>query len=760
MEASQAPTVFFPDGVHSHNYCGERDWRSFKHYGAGSQRTNPGFKVQWNTTIYSESPRVPSFSPRHGGLEIRRSPLAFDLDKSTSTFINVSKAELTFRRGLDSQQAFVPDDDAPPEEEWSAGTYRTLPSRDKFRLLEVLPGSDGTVQCKLHVCSLDRNAMSYEALSYTWGNDRASDKKEVQIIANGANQSLSISRNLHDALLALRRSNESRFIWADAICINQDDTKERSQQVRLMGEIFGGAWRVVIWVGEQKDRCYCGERLLEALPGSLTWPLSGICFIVNTWLTQQGRIDIKATYSTVSVTGAPSEQDHHNLGADSQGGATGNFWGSGCQIQLLRSSMLRFFERRWFSRIWVIQESVLARSAVVQLGPYQISWDWVGIAAAILVHSPFLTPDGSERESIPTEVTNAYLMYRLSASQTYFEPLKFSFAQLLQLTRLFDSKERRDKIYGLMGLPTTDSIAGLIVPDYNEETTTEKIYEDIAWLILESKSPLGFLSGAGTFGRFSSSGPSWIPSWHERRPWTILPINSHPQFECASRISMQIDGPRQRSGLALRGVIVDNIGFIQEDRRWSRYAFPSLYDTTRTSFLNKMSWGKEKWQKCAMTLTCGSDGMGYPVGDLVSHLADCAAAFLSETPRWPLEDLIALDKANQSERGDVVGLNELKVLARNGQADRYVSAAAPVRHSYRVFVTESSMFGTGPVDMKVGDLLCVLFGAEVPFLLRPLGDGYMVVGECYVYDLMHGEVLDQLASNPDGPLKATWLNLI
>ncbi|PNP59974.1 hypothetical protein FNYG_14698 [Fusarium nygamai] len=597
--------------------------------------------------------------------------------------------------------------------------------------------------------------MTYEALSYTWGNDRASDKKEVQITAKGAIQSLSISRNLHDALLALRRSNESRFIWADAICINQDDAKERSQQVRLMGKIFGGAWRVVIWVGEQEDRCYCGERLLESRPGSLTEALSGICFIVNTWLAQQGRIHIKATYSTVSASGAPSEEDHHNFGADSQDGVTGNFWGSHQQI---RRSVLRFFERRWFSRIWVIQESVLARSAVVQLGPYQISWDWVGIAAAILVHNPFLSSDGSQREPIPTEVTNAYLMYRLSASQPYFEPLKFSFAQLLQLTRLFKSKERRDKIYGLMGIPATDSIAELIVPDYSKETRTEKIYEDIAWLILGSKSPLRLLSGAGTFGRFRYSGRSWIPSWHEPRPWMILPTCSHPRFECASGTAMQINSAHQKPGLALRGVIVDKIGFIQEDRD-GHLVFPGMDAKAHSSFLHKVSWSMENWQKCAMTMTCGGNGMGYPVDDIVSHLADFAAAFLSERLDWALKDLIELDKVNQSEVGDV-GLDELKVLARNGQADRYVSAVAPVRHSYRVFVTESSMFGTGPVDMEVGDLLCVLFGAEVPFLLRPCGDGYLVVGECYAYDVMHGEILRTLASTPDGPLKATWLKLI
>ncbi|KAF5006581.1 hypothetical protein FDECE_7056 [Fusarium decemcellulare] len=653
-------------------------------------------------------------------------------------------------------RAFIPENDTGSEVEVSAEIYSTLPPSGKFRLLEVLPGSGDSIQCKLHVCSLDRNLITYEALSYTWGNDQASDKKVVQITAKGASQQLSISQNLHNALVALRRSNKSRFIWADAICINQGDAKERSQQVRLMGKIFGDAWRVVIWVGDRDDRCCCDERLLETRLGSLTEALSGICFTVNTWLAQQGHIDIKATYSTVSASGTPSEEDHHDF-EDCGDGAAQSLWGFD---QNIRSSVLQFFERRWFSRIWVIQESVLARNAVVQVGPYQISWDWVGIAAAILVHTPFLSSDGLQRETIPTEITNAYLMYRLSASQTYFEPLRFSFAQLLQLTRRFKSKERRDKIYALMGLPATDSVAELIVPDYRKETRTQKIYEDIAWLILGSKWPLRLLSGTGTFGASEHSGPSWIPSWHKPRPWSILRTSSHPEFECATQTTMQINGAHQGPLLDLRGVTVSKIGSIHQNRGSEDLPFPDIDAKSRRSFLQRVSWSMDNWQKCAMTLTCGSDSMGYPVGDMVSHLADFAAALLSGRLDWALEHLIEIDKVNRSEAGDVVGLDQLEELSQDGQVDRYVSAAAPLRYRYRVFVTELLMFGMGPSDMEVGDLLCVLFGAEVPFLLRPCGDGYLVVGECYAYDVMHGEILGVLASTPDGPLKATWLKLI
>lgn len=39
------------------------------------------------------------------------------------------------------------------------------------------------------------------------------------------------------------------YFWADAICINQQDIKERTQQVQLMGQIYGSAETVYSWLG-------------------------------------------------------------------------------------------------------------------------------------------------------------------------------------------------------------------------------------------------------------------------------------------------------------------------------------------------------------------------------------------------------------------------------------------------------------------------------------------------------------------------------
>ena len=46
--------------------------------------------------------------------------------------------------------------------------------------------------------------------------------------------------------------------------------------------------------------------------------------------------------------------------------------------------------------------------------------------------------------------------------------------------------------------------------------------------------------------------------------------------------------------------------------------------------------------------------------------------------------------------------------------------------------------------MKPGDIICVLFGGKMPFCLRPWGDCYLLVGECYVHGLMNGEAMKMM----------------
>lgn len=60
----------------------------------------------------------------------------------------------------------------------------------------------------------------------------------------------------------------------------------------------------------------------------------------------------------------------------------------------------------------------------------------------------------------------------------------------------------------------------------------------------------------------------------------------------------------------------------------------------------------------------------------------------------------------------------------------------------RLFTTNSGFVGLAPEAAQSGDVIAVVWGCDFPIVLRPCGDEYRVLGECYVHGLMGGEVFD------------------
>lgn len=65
--------------------------------------------------------------------------------------------------------------------------------------------------------------------------------------------------------------------------------------------------------------------------------------------------------------------------------------------------------------------------------------------------------------------------------------------------------------------------------------------------------------------------------------------------------------------------------------------------------------------------------------------------------------------------------------------------------------TETGRLGSVPTTTQEGDAICVLYGGQVPYVLRRRGLGdYTVVGECYMDGIMHTEDLDDESFEESG----------
>jgi hypothetical protein len=181
-------------------------------------------------------------------------------------------------------------------------TY-SLPSlgSDSIRLLRLMPNEDkaAPIQCQLvnyPFLKSEDGTHIYESLSYVWGS---SDKPQ-SVFIGGCD--LPVTTNLYNALLRLRDRFFERIIWADSICINQEDEQEKGRQVQLMAKIYSQADRVIVYLGEEADN---SDQALEDL-----------------------RIAAEDEFADLSI----SERS--------------------------QKSILKLLERPWFRRIWVSWQTV------------------------------------------------------------------------------------------------------------------------------------------------------------------------------------------------------------------------------------------------------------------------------------------------------------------------------------------------------------------------------------------------------------------
>lgn len=302
--------------------------------------------------------------------------------------------------------------------------YSSLKSTGDIRLMMLLPGPRGTpIHCRLVHAAFDANP-EYQALSYTWGDP---NNGMDTIYVNG--RIIQVVRNLYNALQCLRYEEEDmgpRCLWIDSLCINQTDTRERSLQVQLMGQIYKQAHEVLIWLGTESSNSDIAMRLIEEI----------------------------SLLSRHQVANPKDITESHD-----------DFLEAWTALQNL-------CHREYWSRTWIIQEIELARHLHVYCGDRLVSWNAL---QKTLEFCQEYMPHDLKSFLVVGDVLNspaARLVEGRRVHQTYGMPLK----TLLYTHHNSRCTEPRDSIYGLLGL-ASDCQNGQLVADYTKSTT--QIYHDV-----------------------------------------------------------------------------------------------------------------------------------------------------------------------------------------------------------------------------------------------------------------------------------------
>ncbi|CAG9945984.1 unnamed protein product [Clonostachys rosea f. rosea IK726] len=605
--------------------------------------------------------------------------------------------------------------------------YSTLRSRE-VRLLRIsslarthdndesLPSSTaaltGQPLClSFHVVSLDQTQIpNFVALSYAWGDV----EKAVDVQVSG--HPVRLTRHLYDILQYLSLDESSDFFWIDALCINQDDIDERSAQVLLMREVYSLATSVRVFLS------------LESEPLN-----SGMTFLEQVALNPEMHFnpDVSPCITVEGLTTASEE---------------------------LRESFIAFFAAPWWTRIWPVQEYVLAKEVVFQCGKRRLEGSTIQAAFKSLVHhertccwAARRAIDGNARGylDIPSKIHGSLTIFhatlRLDNLQNMLNPEEYSIYNLLDAMALFrtrDCSDPRDRIFGMLGLKFNDeTLRKNIEVDY--KIPESQLYESVALKMIESSESLNVLShvlGGSFIKQRMHTLPSWVPDWtaemdatshlmHGERmkflgqfqasgptrpSWkAIAPGKIHTQALIISKISEIAPGyPRDENSLPGRLVLEE----------WRRLACLPKNGIGSSSHGNEELSQREKEFR---NFLCGYLTPHSWSHDGLERAYDTWASwFTSDKPASP-----ALETRNDAR-----------------EFDNFVRFTSSGR---RYFVAENGFIGFGPEPMEAGDTLVVIPGGRVPYVLRNVSHGtdcqefmiFTFVGDASVQNMMFGEIM-------------------
>jgi hypothetical protein len=616
--------------------------------------------------------------------------------------------------------------------------YQELKAEDfEIRLLTILPSADfsAPINCRIHVTVLAQAPPpKYRALSYVWGDPG----NTLEIFLNDV--SFQVTVNLASALQHIRDKEEEVVLWADAICINQEDLDERSKQVQfVMDEVYKDAEEVLVWLGEESEDSDLAMNFMES------WPVG----------TGQKSGD-----------GGNASDPNENLKLAFESA-----------VDAAAETALRaLLQRPFWTRLWVLQEIVLAQKVLIICGHRCVPFEsfvhaqsiWQQILAGYMENwrnaAGFIS-----LTKLLTSALSKIIETREQYHSYYKDSLKWSqplLDLLMGCSIRLDATDPRDKIYGLLGLGGPfGNYKSLVRPDYSKPI--ESVYCEIARALIEDDRSLravGYASCLSAAVDETSGLPSWVPDWRSGPGITNMFLynrKSTKENPRAIEIEKFVRFSTDSQILWAHGVIGGKVS-----RLWSP-GFPYLGDRGKSA-QNIATWNSLNAVTNLDTLfrIISLDTNWVKIGD--RKLRPSHRTYFVQAGEF-LNDLISAFSPSDTWKGEpsLETLQNLFAEQLNLESSfKWPSEYDEDFQQYRkplwafkfrmkgitqrrtFFQTEDGLMGIGPPGMKFGDEVCVLMGYPAPFILRKVENHYVLLGECFVLDLMRSEHVIEMLKSP------------
>ena len=654
--------------------------------------------------------------------------------------------------------------------------YPKLVGNDNFRLFHLLPVPENSrLQCfMLEVPKNDLPKYSYYALSYTWGSP--TDKVPIRC----GDSVVMIPRNLYLALHCLAREpwqnaidthepiGYSIWIWADAICIHQSDQDEKSQQVPLMRQIYQSADAVLVWLGELVEADRDLIQLVSKLHKSLVRATAG---------RDPKSIDIIALRDS-GIIAHPTSEDWKRLGD--------------------------FYREPWFSRKWIIQEVASANKIAIMKGPLVIPADAVFQLPKLLIDTNLVSVvktaqfENAQLRNTPLDCKLNGILHANFMSVARMKLRSKNPWTLLELLCKFRDSlatDAKDHIFALVGISSDGGHPAYRV-DYKREIA--EIYRSFAWTTITQHSSLRILSSAG-LQNGTVDLPSWVPDWAVAPQVRAYDVVYPGAFQASGATSMMITHDLDD---VTQPAFYQNVFAMLKASLKSRF-LPTVVPTPGIACLSKNNtvlnvlgkiidtvenlgttqtpdeiipvldddpaipgWVRSKWTKGelqtfwsgmlfgeatraeAETLTHALSSYpnyiaGGTIDDALWRTLICNTTFTGERIPDTYHDNFLSWRAFKTILLSTEDHFDAVISEHFGRAKIFDQVYISAIMGKRFFTTQGGFIGLAPSRTVRGDLVCVLKGATVPFILRQTDKGYVLVGECYCHGIMYGEAMQK-----------------
>ncbi|KAK8026226.1 hypothetical protein PG990_004049 [Apiospora arundinis] len=580
----------------------------------------------------------------------------------------------------------------------------------------------------------------FYALSYEWGDPT----RTAPILVDGV--VTHITRNLEEALTGICNLGweaidyrETLYLWADAICINQQDISERNSQVRLMDEIYTQALKVLTWTGP-------GSELAPALD-----------------LVRQ----VKETTVKNDMYAREWEAREKLFAKENLPG-----W----------SALRDISCRSYWSRLWIIQEQLLAsESSIIYFGAeYCLISDFFDAIRAWQQYKPFLLKPVDGQELYMPGLSEFVFLHAF-----YKEDFdRDRSLQLLLCGTMAQQKDKRDKIYGLLSLMDS-SVRDVVDIDYSKPHPV--VYRDFVRCMIKKTGKLDVIYQlTANYSRnlqVDNDGtkrpyiPSWIPDWSSL-DISKGDVGSNLITLCIKGYnagwytdhSLQIES--DTNSLTCKGFlfdIIDGLGCSRVSESHTDHdvvaAVSSGSDCPMAEDMRQMKDALWECLNIGSMMKLDNDFIdGYPYFPTVlgdnddgrQYFPGLSAEVVSGMKNRAMP-IVEWQRCNQHLKLFRLPLpaffaKELPAFFTKEHRFRYTThqkmeidnSMARVAQWRRIITTARGYVGMAPKGSKQGDSIFLLKGCSVPLVLRPNGDGtYYLVGECYVAGIMRGEAMRQ-----------------